>query len=51
MVGFADGGFQRWLDFSGGNLVVTRLGFSGGVKSVAGFWWWVKVMGLDDGGS
>ena len=50
MVGFADGGFQRWLDFKGGNLVVTRLGFSGGVKSVAGFWWWVTVMGLNDGG-
>ena len=31
--------------------MVVGLGFNGGVESVAGFWWWIKVMGLGDGGS
>ena len=38
IVGFANGGFQWWLDFRGGNLVVVGLGFGGGVESVVGFW-------------
>ena len=50
MVGFGDGGFQWWLDFRGGNSVVVGLGFGGGVKSMAGFWWWVTMIGLNDGG-
>ena len=50
MVSFGDGGFQWCLDFKDGNSVVMGLGFSGGVESMAGFWWWVKVMGLCDGG-
>ena len=49
-MGLSDGGFQWWLGFRGGNLVVVGLGFGGGVESVAGFWWWVTMMGLDDGG-
>ena len=50
MVGFGDGGFQWWLDFKGDDLVVAGLGFGGGVEWVAGFWWWVTVMGLSDVG-
>ena len=38
MVGLGDGGFQWWLGFRGGNLVVVGLGFGGGVESVVGFW-------------
>ena len=38
MVGLGDGGFQWWLDFRGGNLVVVGLGFGGRVESVVGFW-------------
>ena len=30
MVHFGDGGFQRWLDFKGGDSMVARLGFGGG---------------------
>ena len=48
-VGFSDGGFQWWLDFRGGDLVVSRLGFGGGVELVARFWWWVSVMNFNDG--
>ena len=39
MVGFGDGGFQWCLDFKDGNSVVVGLGFSGGVESMARFWW------------
>ena len=34
----------RWL--LGWVLVA---GFGGGAESVAGFWWWVSVMGFSDG--
>ena len=37
------------VGFRGGDLVVARLGFSGGVESMAGFWWWVSVMDFNDG--
>ena len=35
--GGSDGGFQWWLDFKGGDSMVTMLSFGGGVESVARF--------------
>ena len=38
------------MGFRGGDSMIAGLGFDGGIELVAGFWWWVSVMGFGDGG-